>query len=63
MCNKGTVFLTDDLAWDWVNQKLYWTDACTDRIEVYDPLNDYRRALISTGLNNPRGIIVDPLNG
>ena len=57
------VLHTDDLAWDWVNQKLYWTDACNDRIEVYDPLNGYRRALIYTGLSAPRGIVADPLYG
>ena len=58
-----SLFFTDDLAWDWINQKLYWTDACTVRIEVYDPLNDYRTVLIYTGLSAPRGIVVDPLYG
>ena len=38
-------------------------DVCTVRIEVYDPLNDYRTVLIYTGLSAPRGIVVDPLNG
>ena len=54
------VNFTDGLAWDWVNEKLYWTDNCDDDIEVYDPVTGYRRILIETGLNNPTSIVVDP---
>ena len=53
---------TEGLAWDWVNEKLYWTDACEDEIEVYDPVTQHRRQLISTG-SNPVAIIVDPVTG
>ena len=60
----GTLYSTDGLAWDWINQKLYWTDQCNDRIEVYDPSASTRKVLIETGTNsNPRGIVVDPVNG
>lgn len=56
--------LADGLAWDWINEKLYWADASTDQIEVYDPKTRNRKVLISTGSNsNPADIIVDPNNG
>ena len=52
---------TDGVAWDWVGEKLYWTDECNNRIEVYDPATRNRRVLIDTGSSsNPRGIVVDP---
>jgi len=57
-------YSTDGLAWDWVNQKMYWTDECNDQIEVYDPSTSTRKVLIETGTNsNPRAIVVDPVNG
>ena len=53
----------DGLAWDWVNKKLYWTDAANKAIEVIDPHTFYRKLLISTGNTSiPRAIIVDPQN-
>ena len=52
---------TDGLAWDWVNEKLYWTDSGSEEVEVYDPASDLRMTLISTGEDTiPRGIVVDP---
>ena len=49
----------DDLAWDWVNEKLYFTDLHAKDLEVYDPRSGYRRVLFS-GLGESYGIIVDP---
>ena len=54
--------LSEGLAWDWVNEKLYWTDYCQDRIEVYDPATLHRRVLLTTG-TNPFAIKVDPGTG
>ena len=54
---------TEGLAWDWINQKIYWTDRCDDDIEVYDPITTYRRVLFDTGLINPYAIVVDPTTG
>lgn len=51
------------LAWDWVNQKLYWTDYCDDDIEVYDPVTRVRRVLFDVGLTEPYAIVVDPTTG
>jgi len=51
----------DGLSWDWINQKLYWTDECNNKIEVFDPLTGDRKTLLETGPgSNPRGIVVDP---
>jgi len=54
-----------DVAWDWVNKKLYWTDPCASDIEVYDPETRYRRILYNSadGLREPSGIVVDPTTG
>jgi len=54
----------DGLAWDWVNKKLYWTDAADKDIEVIDPISSgHRKLLISTGNTSiPRAIVVDPQN-
>ena len=55
------VCLTDGLAWDWVNEKLYWTDNCADDLEVFDPATGDRKVLINTGSNSaPRDIVLDP---
>ena len=50
----------DGLAWDWISEKLYWTDYCQDDIEVYDPTSGYRAILFNTGLIEPHAIVVDP---
>ena len=60
---KGELLFAEGLAWDWINQKIYWTDYCDDEIEVYDPLTSYRRVLFDTGLSNPYAIVVDPTTG
>ena len=50
------------LAWDWVNQKLYWTDGFNHAIEVFDPHTEQRTVLISTErCSIPRGLEVDPV--
>ena len=55
------VALLDGIAWDWVNKKLYWTDAGDKDLEVYDPSTGCRRVLVKTGENSkPRAIVVDP---
>lgn len=54
-----------DVGWDWVNQKLYWTDPCANDIEVYDTTTMYRRILYNTadGIRDPSGMVVDPTTG
>ena len=49
------------MAWDWISEKLYWTDEYYNKIEVYDPARNVRSTLFETGSSsNPRGIVVDP---
>ena len=44
-----------------MNLKLYWSDACNNDIEVYDPESGHRKMLIDTGSGgDPRDIVVDP---
>ena len=59
-----TFFNKGGIAWDWINEKLYWTDFCTGVIEVYDPNTGHRRVLLNTGSNsNNKDIVVDPTTG
>ena len=51
-----------EIAWDWVNQKMYWVDECLGVIEFYDPSTKWRTMLIA-GLPDPYGIVVDPTTG
>jgi len=53
------------LAFDWIHNNLYWTDSTNDRIEVLGLSDDgsnrrWRRTLISSGLDEPHAIVVDP---
>ena len=49
------------MACDWVTNKLYWTDATTNSISVYDLERGYRMQLFSLSTNStPRAIVVDP---
>ena len=51
----------EGLSVDWVNRKLYWTDATLQHIEVYDTITGNRRVLIRTGsTTTPKAIVVDP---
>ena len=53
----------DGLAVDWLGRNLYWTDTGNDRIEVVRLNGSYRQVVISEGLDEPRAIVVDPVNG
>ena len=58
------LYLAEGIAWDWINEKLYWTDSIQNKIEVYDPDTGYRKLLFSTGSNtDPADIVLDPNNG
>ena len=53
--------LIDDIAIDWVSNKLYWVDAAWARIEVLDLNTQFRAELLRVGANtNPRAIAVEP---
>lgn len=56
--------LSDDIAVDWISNKLYWTDnGQISRIGVLDIASGYYTSIINTGAGtNPRAIVVDPIH-
>ena len=52
----------DGLAVDWRASQLYWTDATHDTISVSDLNGNNLSLLISSGLEQPRAIALDPDN-
>ena len=60
MCTSSSL---DDIAVDWVSNKLYWADSVWARIEALDLNNSVRVEVLQTGTNSvPRAIAVDPIN-
>ena len=53
----------EGLAVDWINRKLYWVDSGTRKIEVSDLDGRNRLPLVTSGLDNPRAIVVHPFVG
>ena len=53
----------DGLAVEWMRYQLYWTDTTDDVIRVSDLEGKNTRILISLGLDEPRGIALDPERG
>jgi len=53
----------DGVAIDWISRNLFWTDTGTDRIEVSRLDGTSRRVIVSSGLDEPRAIKVDPMKG
>lgn len=53
----------EGMAIDWIGGKLYWTTFLLETIEVATLNGEYRKVLINTGLQHPRGIAVDPKAG
>lgn len=48
------------LAYDWITDKVYWTDAGTNRIEVANTDGTMRTLLAWDKIDKPRDIVVDP---
>ncbi|KAL9960509.1 hypothetical protein ACROYT_G033977 [Oculina patagonica] len=51
------------LAVEWGSSQLYWTDEVRDTISVSDLEGNNTHILISSSLDNPRGIALDPHSG
>jgi len=56
------------VAWDWVNEKIYWVTASSSTenstVEVMDLKTGRRKRLDSyNDGTQARGIVIDPLNG
>ena len=59
---KKDIGVCDGLAVDWLSGLLYWTDTTHDVIEVAEVYSVHkpRRVLFNLGLDEPRGIAVEP---
>lgn len=53
----------DGLACDWITKKIYWADSDTNRIEVSHYNGSYRRVLFWENLDQPRAIVLVPMDG
>lgn len=53
----------DGISVDWVAKNLYWCDKTTDTIEVSHISGRYRKVLTRDGLQDPRGLAVNPYKG
>ena len=67
-CKHTVLYITglevpDGLAIDWINDKIYWTDAGRNTLEQSDLFGISRKILILLNdTDEPRGIALDPLN-
>lgn len=59
-CCSGAV--PDGIAVDGLRQHVYFTDTGHDTIERMDYDGPDRRVIVSTNLDEPRAIVVDPQN-
>lgn len=53
----------ENVAVDWVNNKLYVVEASVNRIDMVDLDGSNRVTLIAEHLGNPRGLALDPTVG
>ena len=53
----------EEVAVDWINRKLYWCDYGNNTIEYSDLDGSGRTVLVNTGLDQPRGMAIDPSSG
>ncbi|XP_076353564.1 lipophorin receptor 1 [Tachypleus tridentatus] len=60
---KEGIKTADGIAIDWIYNHIYWTDTGKNSIEVADLQGNMKKTLIVTGLDEPRAIVVNPLEG
>ena len=51
------------MAFDWISRNIYWMDTLFDRLMVSRLDGTFQKTLITTGLDAPRAVVVDPNNG
>ncbi|XP_077987654.1 low-density lipoprotein receptor-related protein 6-like [Glandiceps talaboti] len=51
-----------DLAVDWVANNVYWSDSSYNWIMMSDYNGQFHHVVVNTGLDEPSGIAVDPMN-
>lgn len=54
---------SNGIAVDWIHNNLYWTDEDQASINVAHVNGLNKKTLFSTGVDIPRGIVVNPLEG
>ena len=59
----GSVINAEGLAVDWIYHHLYWTDPPQHSIQIADFKGKWQKSLVSDGVQEPRAIAVDPLQG
>ena len=58
------LFVSADVAVDWINDKLYWSDRDYKKIEEVDIITRQRRIVIQLDATSiPLGLVVYPLEG
>ncbi len=59
----GSIMLSDGLAVDWINNKIYFTDVDLNIVGVFDPVGFHYRVLVQLdSLAQPRAVVLDPSN-
>lgn len=53
----------EGLALDWLGDNIYWVDAGGKKIEVSRTDGRFRKALLTSNLDRPRAIVLDPKAG
>lgn len=51
---------TEGIAIDWLAKNLYWVDSKKNTIAVANLDGKHTTTLVSTGVNKPRNLVVDP---
>lgn len=57
---SNDIMFPEGLACDWLTQKLYWTDAHKNRLEVVSLDGRHRKILFWQDLDQPRAIALVP---
>jgi len=63
MFSHDNVISVEDLAVDWIGDKIYWIDTMHDGIHIGDLTNGRRVKIIDKNLDSPRAIVVSPSEG
>eukprot|EP00794_Sanderia_malayensis_P017393 gene17393-19134_t len=53
----------DGIAFDWVAKNIYFAESAGNRIDICTANGSFRSPLISSGVDSPRGIALDPRDG
>lgn len=59
----GGVQQVEGLALDWLGDNIYWVDAGAKKIEVSRTDGRFRKTLLTSNLDRPRAIVLDPKRG